>query len=91
MYHVERVELEIVPLIEPRADKVVEPQAGASRWRARVDHELRDGPLVIGARLLVEEMDGAVSHLQVDVTGQCDIDFNRNAKPNLVRPRNTLR
>lgn len=81
MHHVERVELEVVVLIEPCTDEVIESQTGAPGERKRIDHQLRDGPLVVGARLVVEDMDRAVANLQdIDVARERDIDFDRDAR-----------
>ena len=63
MHHVEGVELEVVVLVEPGADKVVETQAGAARHRQGVNHELGDGLLFVRARFVVEDVDAAVSDL----------------------------
>ena len=71
MYHVKRIKLEVVVLVEPGADKVIEPEACASRECQGIDHELSDGLFLVGARLVVEDVDRAVADLEhVDVPSQ---------------------
>jgi hypothetical protein len=57
MHHVQGIELEVVTLIEPGADKVIEPQACSSRECQGIDHELGNGLVSDRVRLVVEDMD----------------------------------
>src|SRR5919204_4296039 len=71
MHHMQGIELEVVALIEPGADKVIEPEAGAPRERQGIDHELGDGLVPDRVRLVVEDVDAAVPDLhKIDVAGQ---------------------
>ena len=84
MHHMQRIKFKVVVLVEPRADEVIETQAGASRQRQGVDHELGDRFLLIRAGLVVENVDFAVSDLQdVNVTGDRLGDVERNVEAEL--------
>ena len=81
MHHVQGIELEVVAVVEPGADKVEEAQAGATGERQGIDHELGDWPLVDGTRFVVEDVDTAVADLQnIDVAGDRGSGVNRNVK-----------
>src|SRR5262249_35135239 len=71
MYHVQGIEFEIVVLIEPSADEVIEPKARPPGKRQRIHHELGDGLVPHRVRLIVEDMDAAVADLdEIDVAGE---------------------
>ena len=71
MHHVQWIKLEVVALIEPGADKVIEPQARSPGERQGIHHELGDRLIVHRVRLVVEDMDAAVPDLhEIDVAGQ---------------------
>ncbi len=82
---VEGVELEVVVLIEPGADKVEEPEAGASLECQGVDHELGDRSLAHGIGFVVKDVDRAASELEeVDVTAEGSLRDKRHSKAELV-------
>jgi len=60
----ERVELEVVVFVEPRAGEIVEAESGTTRERQRVEHELSDGLFAMGVRFIVEDMDRTVPNLK---------------------------
>jgi hypothetical protein len=65
-----REELAVVGLVEPRALKVEERDAGHVREGKRVDRELRERLVGARVRLVVEDVDRAVPDLQeIDVAG----------------------
>jgi hypothetical protein len=60
-----RKELAVLVLIKPRALNVEELEARyAARERERVDRELGNRRIRVCVRLVVEDVDGAVSHLK---------------------------
>ncbi len=85
MDDVEWIELEVVMLIEPGADKVEESQAGASLECQGVDHELGDRSLAHGVWFVVEDVDRAASELEkVDVPGEGGLRDKRHSKAERV-------
>ena len=60
VHPMQRVELEVVALIEPRAADVVEPETGAAGQRQGLHHQLLDGLHVRGVGLVVEDVHLAV-------------------------------
>ena len=67
----QRIELEVVLFIEPAAFEELERRAGPAGEGERIDRELHVGVrLFPGVRLVVEDVDVAVTDLQeVDVAG----------------------
>ncbi len=64
-------ELAVLLFIEPGALDIEEPQFRQARKRQRVEGELRDRLIRPGVRLVVEDMDGAIAHLEeVDMAGE---------------------
>ncbi len=85
VHDVERVKLKIVVLVEPGADEVVKPEAGAARECQGIDHELGDGLLLCGAGFIVKDVDSAVSYLEhVDVAGESGVGLDRNLESELA-------
>src|SRR5712691_12234410 len=83
----ERIELKVVTLIKPGTDKIVEPQTCSSGERQGIDHALGDGLVPDRIRLVVENMDPAVPHLEeVDVAGQRCLGGEGNGKSQFLLP-----
>ena len=79
------VELKVVAVVEPGAGEVEETQAGASGEGQGIDHELGDRPLMVGARLVVQDVDAAVADLQdVDMAGDRASGVERNVKAEIM-------
>ena len=71
MHHVQWIKLKVVTLIKPGTDKVIEPQSGSPGEGQRIDHELGDGLFSDGVRLVVEDMDPAITDLEeINVAGE---------------------
>ena len=67
----QRIEFVVVMLIEPRADKVEQPNTCAPRKGKGVCHQLRDWSFKSRLGLVVQYVDGVVANLQeVDMAGE---------------------
>ena len=83
----ERIERKVVTLIKPGTDKIVEPQTCSSGERQGIDHALGDGLVPDRIRLVVEDMDPAVPHLEeVDVAGPRCLGGEGNGKSQFLLP-----
>lgn len=68
-------------LIEPATDEVKKMEARAPGKRKRVRHKLRDRPFGLGAGLIVDDMNGAVSNLEkINMPGEGHVALKRNDK-----------
>ena len=79
-----REKLAVFLLVEPRTLDVEELEAGdEARQRERIDRELGDRSIGASVRLIVEDVHGAIAHLEkVDVSGEaagCAFGHDRDA------------
>ena len=71
VHHMQGIKLEVMSLIKPGADKVIEPEAGPAGQRQGIDHKLGNGLVPDRVRFVVEDMDASVADLhEIDVAGQ---------------------
>src|SRR3546814_11166405 len=78
---VQGIKLIIIVLVEPGADNIEQLDPGAPRDGEGIDHELGDGLLLVGAGLVVEDMDLAVADLKhVDMAGGCGRAIDRTGR-----------
>src|SRR3546814_13888034 len=76
---VQGIKLIIIVLVEPGADNIEQLDPGAPRDGEGIDHELGDGLLLVGAGLVVEDMDLDVADLKhVDIAGECGRAIDRH-------------